>query len=133
MKRTFPHPLSAGSQRPGPPSYAAFACVALLERLPGAGGQGRASWPSSWARTTCPDLLAVSFSATDLIYHHYGPYSWEMQDALVRLDRPLGELLAAAEKAAGGRQNLLVVLCARTTAARHSRGADRRRAARPRG
>src|SRR5262249_11822159 len=57
-----------------------------------------------------PDMLSVSFSATDLIYHRFGPYSWEMQDALARLDRQIGDLLAAAEKAAGGRQNLLVAL-----------------------
>ena len=59
-----------------------------------------------------PDLLSVSFSATDLIYHQFGPYSWEMQDALLRLDKQIAELVAAAEKAAGGRQNLLVVLSA---------------------
>jgi predicted AlkP superfamily pyrophosphatase or phosphodiesterase len=35
-----------------------------------------------------------------------------VQDALVRLDRALGDLLAAAERAAGGRANLLVVLSA---------------------
>ena len=59
-----------------------------------------------------PDMLAVSFSALDRIYHLYGPYSWEVQDALVRLDKTVGELLAAAERAAGGRSNLLVVLSA---------------------
>jgi hypothetical protein len=57
-------------------------------------------------------MLAVSFSALDRIYHLYGPYSWEVQDALVRLDRALGDLLTAAERAAGGRSNLLVVVSA---------------------
>jgi predicted AlkP superfamily pyrophosphatase or phosphodiesterase len=59
-----------------------------------------------------PDTLFVSFSAVDRIYHLFGPYSWETQDAMVRLDRSIGELLAAADKAAGGRANLLVVLTA---------------------
>jgi predicted AlkP superfamily pyrophosphatase or phosphodiesterase len=59
-----------------------------------------------------PDILLVSISAFDRIYHLFGPYSWEMQDAVARLDKSLAELIAMAEKAAGGRANLLVVLSA---------------------
>jgi predicted AlkP superfamily pyrophosphatase or phosphodiesterase len=58
------------------------------------------------------DLLAVSFSGTDHVFHAYGPYSWEMQDTLYRLDRSVSELVAAAERAAGGRANLVIVLTA---------------------
>ena len=36
-----------------------------------------------------PPLLGKAGEGTDLIYHHFGPYSWEMQDALVRLDRQI--------------------------------------------
>ncbi len=54
----------------------------------------------------------MSFSGTDYVFHSYGPYSWEMQDTLYRLDRSVGELIAAAERAAGGRANLVVVLTA---------------------
>ncbi len=57
-------------------------------------------------------MLAVSFSGTDRVFHAFGPYSWEMQDTLYRLDRSVGELIAAAERAAGGRANLVVVLTA---------------------
>jgi predicted AlkP superfamily pyrophosphatase or phosphodiesterase len=38
------------------------------------------------------DLLAVSFSACDVIGHTYGPDSQEMLDYLLRLDRTLGRL-----------------------------------------
>jgi predicted AlkP superfamily pyrophosphatase or phosphodiesterase len=58
-----------------------------------------------------PDLLAVGFSGTDVIGHTYGPYSQEILDAFLRLDRILGQLLAAVE-ARVGRENLLVVLSA---------------------
>jgi predicted AlkP superfamily pyrophosphatase or phosphodiesterase len=51
----------------------------------------------------------VSFSALDRTYHLYGPTSWEVQDHLLRLDRALGDLIAAAERAAG-RGNVLVIL-----------------------
>jgi predicted AlkP superfamily pyrophosphatase or phosphodiesterase len=58
-----------------------------------------------------PDLLAVSFSATDVIGHTYGPDSQEIMDQLLRLDRVLGRLLDAAEERAG-RDGLLVGLSA---------------------
>ncbi|MEE9281146.1 MAG: alkaline phosphatase family protein [Myxococcota bacterium] len=40
-----------------------------------------------------PDLLALSFSATDTVGHLYGPYSHESRDTLLRLDRELGRFL----------------------------------------
>jgi arylsulfatase A-like enzyme len=51
-------------------------------------------------------------SSVDRTYHLYGPNSWETQDQLIRLDKSIGELIAAAERAAGGKQNLVVVLTA---------------------
>lgn len=111
MKRKFPHPLSAGLPAPGPPSYAAFASSPYLDDfLVEAAKSALAA--EQLGKDDIPDVLAVSFSALDRIYHLYGPYSWEVQDALVRLDRSLGDLLAAAERAAGGRANLLVVVSA---------------------
>lgn len=47
------------------------------------------------------DYLAVSLSAHDYIVHAFGPDSWEAWDAFVRLDRDLGELIAALDAAAG--------------------------------
>jgi hypothetical protein len=111
LKRRFPHPLSAGLPGPGPQSYAAFASSPFFdEYLVDAAKAAIAA--EQMGKDDVPDLLAVSFSALDRIYHLFGPYSWEMQDALVRLDKALGELLAGAERAAGGRSNLLVVLSA---------------------
>jgi predicted AlkP superfamily pyrophosphatase or phosphodiesterase len=57
------------------------------------------------------DLLAVGFSATDGVGHTYGPDSQETMDQLLRLDRLLGRLLAAAE-AKVGKDRLLVALSA---------------------
>lgn len=47
------------------------------------------------------DLLGVSFSATDLVGHSFGPDSHEVQDTLLRLDRTLGALLTALDTAVG--------------------------------
>jgi predicted AlkP superfamily pyrophosphatase or phosphodiesterase len=39
------------------------------------------------------DMLAVSFSSTDLVGHMYGPQSIEVEDTYLRLDRDIEELL----------------------------------------
>jgi hypothetical protein len=62
-------------------------------------------------RDESTDLLAVGFSATDTIGHTYGGDSQEMMDQLIRLDRALGQLIEAAE-AAAGRDGLLIGLSA---------------------
>ena len=58
------------------------------------------------------DLLTVSFSANDHLGHRVGPDDPAVEELSVRTDETLGRLLAAAEKQAGGRENLLVVLSA---------------------
>jgi hypothetical protein len=47
------------------------------------------------------DVLAVGFSATDVIGHTYGPDSQEIMDQMLRLDLVLGKLFDAAEARAG--------------------------------
>ena len=111
LGRTFPHAIAAGVSSPGPAYYAAFASSPLigdaLVQMARAAIEGE-----QLGRDEDPDLLFVGFSWVDRVYHLYGPYSWEMQDALVKVDRQIGELIAAAERAAGGRQNLFVVITA---------------------
>ena len=58
-----------------------------------------------------PDLLCVSFSSVDYCGHKYGPYSQEMQDIVLRLDRQLEELFTYFGKAVGP-QNFVLVLTA---------------------
>lgn len=52
-------------------------------------------------RDEATDLLAVGFSATDMIGHTYGPESQEQMDQMLRLDRTLGRLLNEVEKRVG--------------------------------
>ncbi|MCA8973693.1 MAG: alkaline phosphatase family protein [Planctomycetes bacterium] len=60
-------------------------------------------------RDEVPDLLAVGFSATDYIGHYFGPCSVEARDALLRLDRQLGQLLAFLDERVGvGRYAIFV-------------------------
>jgi hypothetical protein len=111
LGRTFPHSLTGGLQSAGPRSYTALAGSPfsndLLVQAAKAAIEGE-----GLGKDEVPDMLAVSFSGTDRVFHAYGPYSWEMQDTLYRLDRTVGELVTAAERAAGGRANLVIVLTA---------------------
>lgn len=48
-----------------------------------------------------PDFLSVSFSAIDACGHRFGPYSQEVQDITLRLDRQLAELFTYLDKKVG--------------------------------
>jgi hypothetical protein len=54
-------------------------------------------------------MLAVSFSALDLVGHEYGPRSHEIQDVLVRLDQVLGRLLDALDHSVGADRYVLAL------------------------
>jgi hypothetical protein len=60
-------------------------------------------------RREATDLLAVSFSGTDIIGHTYGPDSQELMDQILRLDLVLGRLLDEIDKRVGAGQTLLVL------------------------
>lgn len=106
--RSLPQRLTGGLDKPGAAFYtqvytspvgntmvrlAAEACVEAMDL----GGD------------VAPDLLCVSFSATDLIGHQFGPESVEARDGVLRLDRELGQWLAFLDRKVGaGRYALFV-------------------------
>ncbi len=58
-----------------------------------------------------PDLLTLSFSAVDAAGHTFGPYSQEVQDITLRLDRELAALFAWLDKRVG-LDNVVITLTA---------------------
>jgi hypothetical protein len=48
-----------------------------------------------------PDVLNLSFSATDTVGHANGPFSWEVTDVVLRLDRELGALFTLCDERVG--------------------------------
>ena len=52
-------------------------------------------------RDEVPDLLFVGASASDLIGHRFGPFSQEMQDYYIRLDRMLGSFFDFLDEEVG--------------------------------
>jgi predicted AlkP superfamily pyrophosphatase or phosphodiesterase len=111
LGRTFPHPLNGGLTAPGPQSYQALDSSPFSNDLLVAAAKA-AMDGEQLGKDDVPDVLFISFSGLDRVQHLYGPYSYEVQDTALRLDKSLADLIAAAEKAAGGRANLDVVLTA---------------------
>lgn len=58
-----------------------------------------------------PDLLTISFSSNDACGHRFGPYSHEVQDITLRLDRQLADLFSYLDKKIG-LANVTIVLTA---------------------
>ncbi len=111
MGRTFPHAVTGGLPAAGKEFYSALLGTPFHNELLVALAKDALDG-EQLGKDDATDLLAISFSALDRISHLYGPYSWEVQDALLRLDRSVADLIALAERAAGGKANLLVVLTA---------------------
>jgi predicted AlkP superfamily pyrophosphatase or phosphodiesterase len=107
LKTIFPHPLN-GSM---PNRFSALSVAPAMNDVLIEAAQ-RALQAEALGQDETPDLLSLSLSPLDRTFHLYGPSSWEIQDHLLRLDASLGRLIALAEKAAGGKQHLLVVLSA---------------------
>jgi predicted AlkP superfamily pyrophosphatase or phosphodiesterase len=105
LGRTFPHPL------PGlgaPTLAAAIACTPLGDELT-LGFAEELIRQERLGQGETPDLLAVSFSSTDMVGHIYGPDSLEAEDNLLRLDRLLARLIAVLRREVGGNQFLFVL------------------------
>ena len=56
-----------------------------------------------------PDLLAVSFSSPDYVGHFFGPFSQEVMDLHLRLDRVLGQLFTELDQRVGLDRTLIVL------------------------
>lgn len=106
--RLFPHPFKGKLTAPAKDYYAAVECSPagneLLLQLATAAiaeerlGQGETT-----------DLLCLSFSATDLVGHLYGPDSWEVFDVTLRADKVVADLLAYLDKTVGKDRYTLVL------------------------
>jgi hypothetical protein len=97
---TFPHPLIGNAGTPPERFYD------LWERSPFSDAYlGRMAaalvGELKLGQRDVVDFLGVSFSAVDYVGHDFGPDSQEVQDTLRRLDRTLGDLLAALDATVG--------------------------------
>lgn len=107
MGRTFPHRLGGGSNRN---FFDAFGSSPFQNDLIAEFAM-QAIVHDSLGSDDDPDLLAIGFSANDLIGHAYGPDSHEVMDVSVRTDRLLERFFAFLAKQVG-LENTVIVLTA---------------------
>ncbi len=107
MGRTFPHQLSTGSSSLG--NFISGFQTSPFENEVVVRFAIEVVKQEQLGQDDDPDLLAIGFSANDLVGHSYGPDSHEVMDVTVRTDRQLEQLFAFLSGHVGI-DRLLVVL-----------------------
>jgi predicted AlkP superfamily pyrophosphatase or phosphodiesterase len=88
----FPHIINGGSTGPGRDFYNALDYSPFTNDLLVSFSE-QAIVNEQLGQDDDTDLLSVSFSADDYIGHRYGPYSQELMDVTLRVDRQIATLL----------------------------------------
>jgi hypothetical protein len=107
MGRTFPHRL--GSRRSPQRDFITTFQTSPFENDVIVDFAIAAVTADSLGRDEDPDLLAIGFSANDLVGHSYGPDSHEVMDITLRTDRQLERLFGFLDRTVG-LDSVLVVL-----------------------
>lgn len=108
--RQFPHVITGGASAPGEQYYSTFAMTPWANQM--VGDLAREAIEKEYlGQHPETDLLAVSFSAGDLLNNHYGPYSQEAEDLVIKLDQTVAALLAHVDRRVG-LDNCLVIFTA---------------------
>jgi predicted AlkP superfamily pyrophosphatase or phosphodiesterase len=107
---TFPHTITGGASAPSRPFYKELDYSPFSNDLLVRFAEQTIEQENLGADDDT-DLLSVSFSANDYVGHRFGPYSQEMMDITLRVDRQIAELLDYVEKRVR-LQNTLVVFTA---------------------
>jgi arylsulfatase A-like enzyme len=105
LRRVFPHPLTARSDRL---LLASLACTPYSDELV-ASFAAELITREELGRRGVTDYLSVSLAATDYIGHAWGPESAEYRDNLLRLDATLAGLLKVTDQLIGADRCLVVL------------------------
>jgi predicted AlkP superfamily pyrophosphatase or phosphodiesterase len=98
--RRFPYTINGGEEKPGGKFYNQFEASPFAnEHL--VNFAMAAIENEGLGADDVTDLLTISFSSNDLVGHAFGPYSQEVQDMTLRLDRTLAELFNYLDKKVG--------------------------------
>ena len=88
----FPHTITGGASAPNTAFYLAFDHTPFSNELILSFAQ-QAIANEQLGQDDDTDVLTVSFSANDYVGHRYGPYSQEVMDVTLRIDRQIATLL----------------------------------------
>jgi predicted AlkP superfamily pyrophosphatase or phosphodiesterase len=106
----FPHVITGGAAKPSRFFYKALDYTPFSNDLLVAFAE-EAITNEGLGDDDDTDVLSVSFSANDYVGHRFGPYSQEVMDMSLRVDRQIGTLLDFVD-ARIGLQNAVVVFTA---------------------
>lgn len=106
----FPHIITGGAVVPGREFYLALDSSPFTNDLLVSFAQ-QALVNEQLGQDDDTDILSVSFSANDYVGHRYGPYSQEVMDITLRVDRQIATLLDSVQTRVG-LSNTIVVFTA---------------------
>ena len=107
LTSTFPHVMNGGLTKPGPEFYDALAYSPFTNELLLDFAE-QALTNERLGEDADTDVLTVSFSANDIVGHRYGPYSQEVMDVTLRVDRQIARLLDFVDARVGLRNTAVV-------------------------
>jgi hypothetical protein len=103
----FPHTITGGAGVPGRDFYSALDFSPFTNDLLVSFAQ-QALVNEQLGQDDDTDVLSVSFSANDYIGHRYGPYSQEVMDVTLRVDRQIATLLDSVQARVGLSDTIVV-------------------------
>ncbi len=103
----FPHTITGGAGVPGRDFYSALDFSPFTNDLLVSFVQ-QALVNEQLGQDNDTDVLSVSFSANDYIGHRYGPYSQEVMDVTLRVDRQIATLLDSVQARVGLSDTIVV-------------------------
>ncbi len=106
--RQFPHVITGGASGPGEAYYSAFQMTPWANQAL-ADLAKEAVEKEALGQRGDPDLLGISFSATDLLGHSFGPNSQEIEDMMLRLDQTLASFFQYLDQKVGLDKCLIVL------------------------
>jgi len=106
----FPHVVTGGAPGPGTDFYWALDYSPFTNELLESFAE-QAITNEQLGQDDDTDVLTLSFSANDYIGHRYGPYSQELMDSVLRVDRDIAKLLDFVD-ARVGLSNTLIAFTA---------------------
>ena len=110
LGKTFPHKVNGKLAAPGPDYYEAFVQTPFANEYELDFARAAIENEQLGARGVT-DLLGISLSAIDLAGHTFGPFSQEVQDLVVRVDKQLGTFFDWLDTKLGA-ENVLTLVTA---------------------
>ncbi|MBX9879212.1 MAG: alkaline phosphatase family protein [Candidatus Obscuribacterales bacterium] len=106
--KQFPHVITGGATGPSEKFYSTFAMTPFANQMVSDFAK-EAIDKEGLGQRPDPDLIAINFGAGEGLGEHFGPYSQEVQDLVLRLDQTLANLFQTIDQKVGLDKCLIVL------------------------